>query len=225
MHGGSASQCMAGPQPAGSNPGTAPRTYLADLLSTGSQHRSRRLASALDCCQQCCHERGQLPTKNDKPGMSPRRQPLLDRCGRSAHAYGSDGQRPVPRDEANSCWRNYLYLSQGRAKRAGPGLVIDLGKRRALDALTAVRRSTCPPPGRRHGSALARFKSWPSLRRLNPESPARSRVKGARVFHGAFAPPWTVTLGRDSAAPVGERLGPTHDRSLNSLLVRAYRLG
>jgi hypothetical protein len=39
-------------------------------VGTGLQVMAAMFA---DCCQNCCHDRGQLPTKDDRPGTSPQR--------------------------------------------------------------------------------------------------------------------------------------------------------
>lgn len=46
----------------------------------------------MNCCQNCCQERGQLPTRLDKPwNIDPAGSPLLDGPGPLAHASGSEG--------------------------------------------------------------------------------------------------------------------------------------
>jgi len=36
-----------------------------------SRWRADITAMYADCCQNCCHDRGQLPTTDDRPGTSP----------------------------------------------------------------------------------------------------------------------------------------------------------
>jgi hypothetical protein len=52
---------------------------------------------------------------------------------------------------------NFLYVYQGRAERAGPGLAVDLGKRRAMDTLTPKRRSSRPSTGQAFRGNVARL--------------------------------------------------------------------
>jgi hypothetical protein len=55
----------------------------------GKSGRADIAARCANCCQKCCHDRGQLLTKTTGLEHRPRGQPLLDRPGRSAHNYGS----------------------------------------------------------------------------------------------------------------------------------------
>src|ERR1017187_4567558 len=58
-------------------------------------------------------------------------------------------RRPTSRTTPVASWSCYnppLRL-QGRAERAGPGMITDLGRRRATSALTPERRSIRPSPG------------------------------------------------------------------------------
>jgi len=49
---------------------SAKEGLLALAVGTGLQVLAAMFA---DCCQNCCHDRGQLPTKDDRPGTSPQR--------------------------------------------------------------------------------------------------------------------------------------------------------